>query len=472
MSLQIDALRLNKQYGRNALLENSELAIASVATQRSISVFGLGYVGAVSLACLARDGHTVMGVDIDKGKLDLVEAGRSPIIEQGMQELMSAVVAGGSVSVTDSLRKAILSTDISFVCVGTPPRPNGNQDLSALTRLAEEIGKVLPEKQTRHLIVIRSTVKPGTIDETIKPLIEQHSGMKAGVDFSLCFQPEFLREGTSIADYDNPPFTIVGVDEDDDFAIEELRVVFGHLPCELIRTSIRTAEMLKYACNAFHAVKVTFANEIGRLCQSTNVDPHEVMKLVCMDRQLNISPAYLRPGFAFGGSCLPKDLNALLYLAKTNDVELPMLANVLASNRKHIDHAISQVLEVGKRKIGVIGLSFKSGTDDLRESPLVSMVECFIGKGLDVCIYDPAVNVARLVGANRRFIEESIPHIASLMTADVHKLFEQSEVIVVAQRSPEILDALSRARRDQIVLDLVQLPDRRVGEAMYRGVCW
>lgn len=473
MSLQIDALRLNKPYGRDAWLdENSEPVSAPVTAQRSISVFGLGYVGAVSLACLARDGHTVVGVDIDPMKLDLVRSGRSPIIEQGMQELMHAVVAGGGVTVTDSLRTALLSTDVSFVCVGTPPMANGNQDLAALLRLAEEIGKVLPEKSTRHLIVIRSTVKPGTMEELIAPAIERHSGMKAGLDFSLCFQPEFLREGTSIADYDNPPFTIVGVDDEDDFAVDELRAIFDHLPCELIRTSIRTAEMLKYACNAFHAVKVTFANEIGRLCQSASVDPHEVMKFVCMDRQLNVSPAYLRPGFAFGGSCLPKDLNALLYLAKTNDVELPMLANVMASNRKHVDHAIAQVLETGRRRIGIVGLSFKSGTDDLRESPLVSMVECFIGKGLEVCIYDPAVNIARLIGANRRFIEESIPHIASLMTADFHELMEHAEVIVVALKSPEVLSALENARSDQRVLDLTQLPGRRVGEAIYRGVCW
>ncbi|HVF17426.1 MAG TPA: nucleotide sugar dehydrogenase [Steroidobacteraceae bacterium] len=471
MSLQLDALRVNKQYTRDAWLDESSSGdVAPVAAQRSISIFGLGYVGAVSLACLARDGHEVYGVDIDPTKLELVRSGRSPIIEEGMQELMRAVVNGGGVTVTDSMRDAILSTDVSFVCVGTPPKPNGNQDLTALLRLAEEIGKVLPEKSTRHLIVIRSTVKPGTIDELIKPKIEAISGLKAGVDFSICFQPEFLREGTSINDYDNPPFTIVGAD--DDYAMEELRTIFGHLPCEMVRTSVRTAEMLKYACNAFHAVKVTFANEIGRICQSTDVDPHEVMKLVCMDRQLNISPAYLRPGFAFGGSCLPKDLKALLYLAKTNDVELPMLANVMPSNRTHIDHAIAQVMESGKRKIGIIGLSFKAGTDDLRESPLVAMVEHFIGKGLDVCIYDPSVNIARLVGANRRFIEESIPHIASLMTTDVEALVERSEVLVVAMKSPEVLSAVSKATVDQSVLDLAQLPDRRAGNAAYRGVCW
>lgn len=474
MSLQLDALRLNKRYARDVWPdEDSTSAIEPAAAQRSISIFGLGYVGAVSLVCLARDGHEVVGVDVDSTKLDLVRAGRSPIIEEGMQELTRAVVRGGSVTVTDCLRTAILSTDISFICVGTPPMSNGNQDLSAMVRLAEGIGKVLPEKSTRHLIVVRSTVKPGTIDGIIKPTIEAHSGLKAGRDFSLCFQPEFLREGTSISDYDNPPFTIVGTDKDDeDYVMSEMRAIFGHLPCEMIQTSVRTAEMLKYACNAFHAVKVTFANEVGRVCQSAGVDPHEVMKLLCMDRQLNISPAYLRPGFAFGGSCLPKDLKALLYMAKTNDVELPMLANVLPSNRVHIDHAIAQVLETGRRSIGVVGLSFKAGTDDLRESPLVAMVECFIGKGLDICIYDSAVNVARLIGANRRFIEEVIPHISSLMTTDLEALVDRSEVLVVAMKTPEVLAALARTRPEQIVLDLAQLPDRQAGQAAYRGVCW
>jgi GDP-mannose 6-dehydrogenase len=472
MSLRLDALRINNRYARGWHDADPDRASVPAQAQRSISVFGLGYVGAVSLACLARDGHQVVGVDVDPTKLDLVRSGRSPIIEEGMQELMQAVVNGGGVSVTDSLRTAILSTDISFICVGTPPRSNGNQDLSALVRVAQEIGTVLPEKATRHLIVIRSTVKPGTVEGIVRPTIESYSGLKAGVDFSLCFQPEFLREGTSIKDYDNPPFTIVGTDDDDDYALEELRTVFGHLPCEMIRTSVRTAEMLKYACNAFHAVKVTFANEVGRLCQAAGIDPHEVMKLLCMDRHLNISPTYLRPGFAFGGSCLPKDLKALLYLAKSNDVELPMLANVMTSNRVHIDHAIAQVLETGKRSVGVIGLSFKSGTDDLRESPMVAMVECFIGKGLDVWIYDPSVNVARLVGANRRFIEESIPHISSLMTMDVQRLVARSDVLVVAMKSPEVLAALDTTRPEQIVLDLAQLPARRAGEALYRGVCW
>jgi GDP-mannose 6-dehydrogenase len=446
-------------------------ASAALATPRRISIFGLGYVGAVSLACLARDGHAMTGVDIDDAKLEMLRRGQAPIVETGIQELTRSIMRGDKVAVTNSVRDAILATDMSFVCVGTPARSNGNQNLDAITRVAEQIGEVLAEKSTRHVIVIRSTVKPGTVEEVIQPAIEAASGLKAGVDFSLCFQPEFLREGTSIHDYDHPPLTIVGAS--DPHGVAALRGIFGHLPCEFVHTSIRTAEMLKYACNTFHALKVTFANEIGRVCQSAGVDPHEVMKLLCMDRQLNISPAYLRPGFAFGGSCLPKDLKALVYMAKSADVEVPMLASIMPSNTAHIEHAIDQVLASGKRRVGMLGLSFKAGTDDLRESPLVIMAERFIGKGLQLSIYDPQVNVARLIGANRRFIEESIPHIASVMTSDVEQLVREADVLVVATRIPEVLAALqAHTRPDQLLLDVAALPDREAHNAQYRGVCW
>lgn len=470
MSVHSDTLT-NTTRARPATWVDAHDELASAVEPRKISVFGLGYVGAVSLACLARDGHDIVGVDIDPNKLELLRRGQAPIVETGIQELTRAVMQSGSVRVTDSVRDAILATDLSFVCVGTPAGPNGNQDLSAITRIAEQIGEVLPEKASRHIIVIRSTVKPGTIEEVIQPAIERTSGLKAGRDFSLCFQPEFLREGTSIDDYDHPPLTVVGTD--DPYAVSVLKSVFGHLPCEFVHTSVRTAEMLKYACNAFHAVKVTFANEIGRLSQAMGVDPHEVMRMLCMDRQLNISPAYLKPGFAFGGSCLPKDLKALLYAAKIKDVELPMLANVLPSNVAHIEHAIETVLSTGKRSVGMIGLSFKSGTDDLRESPFVVMAERFIGKGLQLCIYDPQVNVARLIGANRRFIQETIPHIASLMSTDLEKLIKESDVLVVAMKTPEVISALeAHTRPDQILLDLAVLPNRDAFAAQYQGMCW
>ena len=472
MTLHGDASKSETATARHAWLHDAagDEVLAPATTYR-ISVFGLGYVGAVSLACLARDGHEMTGVDIDPAKLEMLRRGQAPIVETGIQELTRNVIRGGKVTVTDSVRDAILGTDVSFICVGTPARNNGNQNLDAITRVAEQIGAVLAEKSTRHVVVIRSTVKPGTVEEVIRPALEAASGLQAGVDFSLCFQPEFLREGTSIHDYDHPPLTVVGAS--DPHGVEVLRGVFGHLPCEFVHTSIRTAEMLKYACNVFHAVKVTFANEIGRICQASDVDPHEVMKLLCMDRQLNISSAYLRPGFAFGGSCLPKDLKALVYLAKSADIDVPMLASVMPSNTAHIEHAIEQVLASGKRRVGMLGLSFKAGTDDLRESPLVIMAERFIGKGLQLSIYDPHVNVARLIGANRRFIEESIPHIASVMTSDVATLVREADVLVVASKTPEALAALqAHTRPDQLLLDVVGLPDREAHDAEYRGVCW
>jgi GDP-mannose 6-dehydrogenase len=470
MSLQSDAAKAGTA-ARHTWIDTAVDELAAPVTPRRISIFGLGYVGAVSLACLARDGHEMTGVDIDQSKLEMLRRGQAPIVETGIQELTRTVIRGGKVTVTDSVRDAILMSDISFVCVGTPARANGNQNLDAITRIAEQIGAVLPEKNTRHVIVIRSTVRPGTVEEVIQPALEAASGLKAGADFSLCFQPEFLREGTSIHDYDHPPLTVVGASDAAGVAV--LRAIFGHLPCEFLQTSIRTAEMLKYACNVFHAVKVTFANEMGRICQAANVDPHEVMRLLCMDRQLNISPAYLRPGFAFGGSCLPKDLKALMYLAKSSDVEVPMLASVMPSNAAHIEHAIEQVLASGHRRVGMLGLSFKAGTDDLRESPLVIMAERFIGKGLQLSIYDPQVNVARLIGANRRFIEESIPHIASVMTGDVERLVREADVLVVATRTPEVLAALqAHTRPEQLLLDVAVLPDREAHRARYRGVCW
>lgn len=470
MSLPVETVDTAAVRVRRSWPESAD-ELAAPSTQHKISVFGLGYVGTVSLACLARDGHEMTGVDIDPGKLELLRSGQAPIVETGIQELTRAVIRGGTVTVTDCVRDAILTTDLSFVCVGTPARGNGNQDLSAITRIAGQIGAVLPEKGSHHVIVIRSTVKPGTVEEIIQPVIEASSGLQAGRDFSLCFQPEFLREGTSVNDYDHPPLTVVGTG--DEYAVDVLRSVFGHLPCEFVHTSVRTAEMLKYACNAFHAMKVTFANEIGRVSQAVGVDPQEVMKLLCMDRQLNISTAYLRPGFAFGGSCLPKDLKALLYLAKNNDIELPMLASILPSNAAHIEHAIDSVLSTGKRSIGMIGLSFKSGTDDLRESPLVIMAERFIGKGLQLCIYDPVVNVARLIGANRRFIEESIPHIASLMTDDLDTLVRNADVLIVGMKSSDVLATLkAHTRPDQLLLDIAGLADRDAHRAGYRGVCW
>ena len=436
-----------------------------------ISIFGLGYVGAVSMACLARDGHEVVGVDLDPLKLALIRSGRSPIVEEGIQELTAEVVASGKVRVTDDVAEAVRSTRLSFICVGTPSSPNGSQDLAAVKRVAEQIGAALRDKAEYHTVVMRSTIQPGSMEEVVRAGLESASGKRAHVDFGLGFQPEFLREGTSIKDYDNPPYTVIGTE--DPRAAEVVREVFGHLPCEFVVTSVGVAEMLKYACNAFHAVKITFANEIGRLSRSVGVDSREVMDLVCRDRRLNISPAYLKPGFAFGGSCLPKDLRALTYVGKLNDVTTPMLGNVMGSNRAHVDHALELVTAPGKRRIGMVGLSFKAGTDDLRESPLVTVAERLIGKGYDLRIYDPEVNLSRLLGANKRYIETSIPHIGSLMSEDCAEVVRHAEVLVLGLGGKHVLPTIAgNLKAGQVVVDLVGVPQGELGPASYVGACW
>lgn len=437
----------------------------------NISIFGLGYVGAVSLACLARDGHNVIGVDIDPAKLDLIRSGKTPVVEEGMVELMAQVAVSGRVSVTTDVVEAVQGSELSLICVGTPSAPNGSQDQSAILKLAHELGRAIRGKTGDHVFVFRSTLVPGTVEDVLKPILEQESGKRDGEGFQICFQPEFLREGTSIRDYDKPPYTVVGANSE--AAVVRLRELFGHLPCELHATSIRAAEMVKYCCNSFHALKITFANETARLCEGLGVDPFQVMDLVCKDRQLNISPAYLKPGFAFGGSCLPKDLRAMMYLAKTRDVELPMLGSVLPSNRTHVEHAIAKVLASGRRRVGMIGLSFKTGTDDLRESPLVLIAEQFLGKGLSLLVYDPEVHLSRLLGANRKFIEQHVPHIGSLIRGDIESVIAESDILVVGLSGAQIFDALSRhVREDQIVLDLVNIPPDRTLRSKVVGLCW
>jgi GDP-mannose 6-dehydrogenase len=436
-----------------------------------ISIFGLGYVGAVSMACLARDGHHVVGVDLDPLKLELIRSGRSPIVEEGIQELTAEVVRSGQVTVTDDVAAAVRATDLSFICVGTPSSPNGSQDLSAVRRVSEQIGAALKDKPGYHTVIMRSTIQPGSMASVVQAGLESASGKRANVDFGLGFQPEFLREGSSIKDYDNPPFTVIGTE--DERAAAVLREVFGHLKCEFLVTSIGVAEMLKYACNAFHAVKITFANEIGRLARSVGVDGRAVMDLVCKDTRLNISPVYMKPGFAFGGSCLPKDLRALTYVGKQNDVTTPMLGNVMGSNRAHVDHALDLVAQSGRRKVGMVGLSFKPGTDDLRESPLVTVAERLIGKGYDLRIYDPDVHLSRLLGANKRYIEHSIPHIGNLMSGDCAAVIDHAEVLIVGLASRDLVPLIvGRARPDQIVVDLVGLPRAELNAAQYHGVCW
>lgn len=436
-----------------------------------ISIFGLGYVGAVSLACLARDGHQVIGVDIDPTKLRLIQEGRTPVVEEGMVDLLASVVSSGRVTVTSDVQQAVRESELSMICVGTPSAANGSQDQGAVLRIAADLGRAMRTKTQPHTFVFRSTLAPGTVEDVLRPIMEEHAGKKDGEGFFTCFQPEFLREGTSIRDYDNPPFTVLGVNHNQ--AAEQVRNLFGHLSCEFIVTSVRSAEMMKYCCNNFHALKITFANETARLCSALGVDAFEVMDLVCRDRQLNISPAYLKPGFAFGGSCLPKDLRATSYLAKQHDVELPMLGNILQSNRDQLDLAIRHVLSTGKRKVGLIGLSFKTGTDDLRESPLVALAEHLIGKGLELTIYDPEVHVSRLLGANRRFIETQLPHLGALLRSDICEVIAHAEVLIAGMQTPSIHQALAAdARAGQIVIDLVNLRNRADIRARVIGLCW
>ncbi len=436
-----------------------------------LCVIGLGYVGAVTAVCLSRDGHDVLGIDLDHTKLDLLRAGKAPIVEEGIGEVTREARDSGRLRVSDKLDREVGECDLIFVCVGTPSAANGSQDLTAIRRVSEQIGRALEACSEFPVVVLRSTVYPGSTESVVKPLLEEHAGGRLGEDFGLCFQPEFLREGSSIKDFYNPPFTVVGTDCEK--SADRVQALFGDFPGDFVTTSFAAAEMLKLTCNVFHALKISFANEVGRLGRSLGVDSREVMSLVCRDTSLNISPAYLRPGFAYGGSCLPKDLRAMLYLAKHNDIELPVMQGVQQTNVLQIQHAADMVMRSGSRKVGFVGLSFKPGTDDLRESPLVALAETLIGKGYDLRIHDPAVNVARLIGANKRFIEETIPHIESMLTEDLGGVFDHAEVLVVGQNHADLAAQLAAPRaKDLKIVDLIGLGSTDSARAGYQGVCW
>ena len=427
-------------------------------------------MGAVSFGCLARDGHHVIGVDLDPSKLSLLRDGQSPIVERGMPELIAAAAESGRTQLTGDAASAVRDSTLSLVCVGTPSLKNGRHDLSSIEKVCKEIGAALAKKGEYHTVVIRSTIPPGTAEEIVRPTIEAASMLAVDKDFSLCFQPEFLREGTSIEDYDNPPYTVVAGSKQ---GVDQLRELYGHLPCDFIETTVRTAEMVKFCCNAFHATKVTFANEVGRLCQKNQIDGRQVMDLLCRDRQLNISRAYMKPGFAFGGSCLPKDLRAITTMGADDGISVPMMTGINVSNQLHIQHAVDLVLESNVRKIGLIGLSFKHGTDDLRESPLLELAERLIGKGISLKIYDPEVNISRIVGANKKFVEESLPHVASLMVEDPKQIFLDTDAIVVGVKNTECISVWrNKSRRDLTVIDLVGIDELKNGSDHYIGICW
>jgi GDP-mannose 6-dehydrogenase len=436
-----------------------------------VSVLGLGYVGCVSAASLADADHQVIGVDVNEEKVAAVNAGRSPIVEPGLDDVLKRAVDAGRLRATTNTAEAVAHSDVSLVCVGTPSRRNGSLDLTYLERVSGQIGAALREKSSYHVVVVRSTVLPGTTHSVVIPALERESGKKYGDGFGVSVNPEFLREGTALKDFRKPPLTLVGHNHAADAS--GTIALYQSIDAPLVSTSIRVAEMMKYASNTWHALKICFANEIGNLCKEVGVDSHEVMDIFCRDEKLNLSSYYLKPGFAFGGSCLPKDVRALQYRAKEADVELPVISSILPSNRLQIEHAFDQVMDTGRKRVGLLGFSFKAGTDDLRESPMVILAEALLGKGVTLRIYDKNVSLARLVGANKEYIETQIPHLSSLLCATIDEVIEGSEVIVVGNQAPEFAEAVTKATRDQIIIDLVRLPiNQALLQADYRGICW
>ena len=440
-----------------------------------IAVFGLGYVGVVSAACLVRDGHDVLGVDPNAVKVGFLRQGKSPIVEPGLDELIAAAAAAGRLSAGSDPAAAVAQCDVLMVCVGTPGQANGSLDLSFVRRVVQQIGGQLAGAAAYKVVVIRSTLLPGSMQSVVIPILEESSRRKAGQDFGVCINPEFLREGSAIYDYDHPPKTVIGAS--DERAAAVVRELYAALSAPLILTDLRTAEMIKYIDNSWHALKVTFANEVGRLCKAMGIDGRLAMRMFCQDTKLNISSAYLRPGFAFGGSCLPKDVRALTYQGRLLDVDTPVLSSILASNQLHIAHALGMIRATGRRRVGLLGLSFKEGTDDLRESPIVTLAELLIGKGYELSVYDRNVRLASLVGANREYILNHIPHIGRLMVDRPEQLIEQSEVVVVASADGEFAPLLEKLPQGKSVIDLIGAwsTDASAHSAhmeAYEGIAW
>jgi GDP-mannose 6-dehydrogenase len=435
-----------------------------------IGVFGLGYVGAVSMAALAAGGHELIGVDRDPAKVAMINAGMSPVVEAGLDELMADGVGAGQIHATTDAAEAVGASDVSLICVGTPSRRNGGLDLAQVEKVSREIGSCLRGNPGVHTVVVRSTMVPGSTEHVVIPALEGASGRRAGSDFSVAFNPEFLREGSSIRDFYDPPFTLIG--SDDERATTVVSDLYATVDGDPIVVPVKVAEMVKYTCNAFHALKVTFANEIGSICKEQGIDSHRVMDVFCEDTKLNISTAYLMPGFAFGGSCLPKDLRALVHHARRSDVDTPLLESILPSNQRQIERAFELVKATRRKHVGVLGLSFKAGTDDLRESPMVELIERMIGKGYDVRVYDRNVSLANLKGANLAYIEREVPHIASLMVESIDEVLASSEVIVIGNDAPEFTRVLDDAKPEQHIIDLVRVGRPAISDATYTGICW
>jgi GDP-mannose 6-dehydrogenase len=438
----------------------------------SISVFGLGYVGTVTAACLAYRGNSVIGVDLNRTKVEAMNSGNSPVVEPRVGEMIAESHKAGRLHATSSAETAVLDSQISFLCVGTPSLRNGKLDLGHIEPVCREIGEILKKKKSFHLVVLRSTVLPGTAETIVLPALEKASGKRIGPDFGVCVNPEFMREGTAVADFLEPAITIIGAADKAHSAL--VRELYAWAPGRIFETSYRVAEMVKYVCNAWHAVKVTFANEIGTLAHELDVDAESLVEIFTSDTKLNISASYLKPGFAFGGSCLPKDLRALNYRAKELDLKLPLFESIMPSNEQHLERAVEMVLGTGKRKIGMLGLSFKAATDDLRESPQVQLVKRLLGEGREILIWDDNVSLGRLIGSNREYIEQVIPHIGSLLNASLEKVLREAEVVVIGTRGVDRDFLQKNIRRDQEVIDLVNLEKahRLQTTAAYKGICW
>lgn len=434
-----------------------------------ISIFGMGYVGAVSAGCLAAEGHEVIGLDLNQTKVDLINQGISPIIEKDIHGMIARAAAAGRLRATMDVGEAVRGSDMSLICVGTPSQLNGNLDLSYVRRVCEQIGSAIRDKEGFHVVVARSTMLPGSMRHVVIPSLERCSGRKAGTDFGVCNNPEFMREGTAVHDYYNPPKTVIG--ESDRRAGDRLAKLYEKMKAPLIRTDVETAEMVKYTDNVWHALKVGFANEIGNICKASGIDGHAVMEIFCHDTKLNLSPCYLKPGFAFGGSCLPKDVRALSYRAKSLDLDVPIINAILPSNAQQIEKGFRMIVEKGHRKVGILGFSFKAGTDDLRESPLVELIERLIGKGYEVKLYDRNVSIASLVGANRDYILNHIPHISSLMEERLETVLDHAQTVVIGNDSEEFRAVPANLRSGQVVVDLVRIIQDRSGDR-YEGICW
>ena len=436
-----------------------------------VVVVGLGYVGSVCSACLASRGHHVVGVDTSEYKVEQIARGRSPIVETGLEPMILEARAAGRLAATTRIADAMPGAEVVLVCVGTPSDDDGSLDLSHVRRATDEVGAALSLSGVFTTVVMRSTMLPGSVEGDLLPTLEQASGGRAGTDFGVAYNPEFLREGSAIADFFGAGYTVVGAG--DPRSADALQRLYDGIGGELLVTAIRTAEMLKYVNNAYHALKVSFANEVGRICKREGIDSHEVMRLFCRDTRLNLGPNYLQPGFAFGGSCLPKDLRALNQRARRHDLDLPVIASILKSNDRHIDEAIHLIERLRRKRLGFLGLSFKAETDDLRESPILAVIGALVGKGHSVLLHDPNLDMERVLGANRRFVEEQVPYLPDRLRATVEEVVSQSEVLVVANRAPVYAGVGGMLQSGQVVVDLAHAVDRRtVLHGEYHGLAW